>query len=781
MITYDYPDLFITDGTTKDILITDGTVTVVDDAYVVSDYTVKFNNNDLENEAFELYQNLCSEQDLQIGFCGTGKITFSVRKHYVDSILGTEVTVYLIPNHDASKMLQIGVFKIAEDKSSDNYNRHVITAYDAMYDILNADVTDWYDDILQDEEATCYMDDFRDTFLNQFGVEAESTTLINDGLVLRRTIEKDRISGAEIIKAICEINGCFGTITNEGKFRFKSLAPSIISAADLDTIAVSKYIDISYAEHGFKSIKKVKIVRDNKTIVTSSQTATGDYNVVTIAYNPLVADYTEADLQTVANTLCDALQGHIYLPCTVNAIGNPLHEVGDPIEIVTKYGFDVITYILERRLKGVQALRDTYTANGEEYLSENLNSSYTQSRSTESAISQLSQSASSSGVDFVETIRNIGFRLLDEPSNVSVVYDEDNVEVDIKWTDPDDIATSEPVTATWAGTVVVRKEGSAPRHRWDGTLITDSTTRNQYSSTALVDNTIVENKTYYYGIFPYDTKGDYRFTKVVSVTIGELPIPSRDTWVRKTWNGISVFRGENIWTDGVNIYYSDNGAQYILDKSTSTWSQKTWNNQPQNGLTGRCIWTDGTNIYHSLGAYHYVLDTTTSTWVQKTWNINRFSGEYVWTDGDDIYYSYYVNNTSYQYVLNKTTGNWDTKTWNGFSNLIGSAIWKVDQNIYYSRGDSHYVLDKTTSTWSVKSWNGLASFSGEYIWRDGNDIYYSYGDYRYQFVLDKSTSTWIPKEWTGLGTYYGKYIWSDGTDIYYSYENEQYVLTYSAI
>ena len=90
--------------------------------------------------------------------------------------------------------------------------------------------------------------------------------------------------------------------------------------------------------------------------------------------------------------------------------------------------------------------------------------------------------------------------------------------VKIKWTDPPDILTNEPVPCTWAGTVVVRKEGSAPRHRWDGTLIVDSTTRDEYSSSALADNTIQSNKVYYYGIFPYDTKGDYRFTKCVVVT-----------------------------------------------------------------------------------------------------------------------------------------------------------------------------------------------------------------------------------------------------------------------
>lgn len=124
---------------------------------------------------------------------------------------------------------------------------------------------------------------------------------------------------------------------------------------------------------------------------------------------------------------------------------------------------------------------------------------------------------------FVETIRNIGFRLLDEPSDVTAEYDDINNEVSLTWTDPDDIITDEPVPATWAGTVVVRNENHAPLHKWDGDLIVDSTTRDEYSVNALVDSTIEEGKTYYYGIFPYDTKGDYRYTKTVKIGIDSEP------------------------------------------------------------------------------------------------------------------------------------------------------------------------------------------------------------------------------------------------------------------
>ena len=138
-----------------------------------------------------------------------------------------------------------------------------------------------------------------------------------------------------------------------------------------------------------------------------------------------------------------------------------------------------------------------------------------------------SGSGGGSAFDFVETIRNIGFRLLDEPANVNAYFDETAGEVQIKWTDPEDIITNEPVPCEWAGTIVVRKEGSAPLHKWDGVLIVDSTTRDQYASTPLIDNTAEEGKTYFYGIFPYHIAVDdisnpikhYRYTKSVSISL----------------------------------------------------------------------------------------------------------------------------------------------------------------------------------------------------------------------------------------------------------------------
>lgn len=377
MINYAYPTLFTTEGTQKDLLITDGTITVSGTTYTVSGETVKFTNSDIEEQAFELSQSLCSEMQLTFGCCETAKMTFTVRNSYNSSIIGTVVKLYIIPNHDASKMLQLGVFKIYEDQESNDHQRHTITAYDAMYEILNADVSDWYNTILPDENTNVTIAAFRASFLSEFNITAESTTLINDTETITRTLnpltkqgQNLPLSGAKIIKAICELNAVFGVITNEGKFRFVSLVSDISSSLSTTTLPVAQCIDVQDGVD-CNNIYKVEIYTQKVKWVK----AVGGLhvsNTYVIAYNPLITD-GEDFIDNLFDEISGFTGAHAYTSCTINALGNPLHEVGDPIEVQKKDGTSFYTYILQRTLSGVQALRDTYVANGVEILSYNLN------------------------------------------------------------------------------------------------------------------------------------------------------------------------------------------------------------------------------------------------------------------------------------------------------------------------------------------------------------------------------------------------------------------------
>lgn len=388
MINYPYPELFITDGTQKDLLITDGTVTVSGTNYSVAGATVTITNDLLESEAFELKQSLCSTSQLTFGCCEASSVQFVIHDN-IPTLKGKTLKVYLIPDSDASKMLQIGVYKVDEDKLSADRTKRTITAYDAMYDILNADVAGWYNSLLPNSSSTVTLGQMRTAFTAHFGLTQETITLPNDSYVVHRTIEPETLSGADVIRWICELEGCFGQITNEGKFRYVVLTSGLddgLFPADtlypsdtlypqdvnpnVDPIPKARYIDVQFEDYNSESITGLTIRTDDSDVGVTVGTNT---NVYIITGNPLVYGCNATTLRNVAeNTLLNMVNRY-YKPCTVNAVGNPLHEAGDGIRVSTTYR-GIVTYILERKLSGIQALRDTYSANGERYYSEQLNS-----------------------------------------------------------------------------------------------------------------------------------------------------------------------------------------------------------------------------------------------------------------------------------------------------------------------------------------------------------------------------------------------------------------------
>ncbi len=72
----------------------------------------------------------------------------------------------------------------------------------------------------------------------------------------------------------------------------------------------------------------------------------------------------------------------------------------------------------------------------------------------------------------------------------------------VKWTDPDDLVVAGSTIAAWGGTLLVRKAGSAPTSRRDGTIVLDSKTRDAYKNTYFCDSGLSNGTKYYYKFFP---------------------------------------------------------------------------------------------------------------------------------------------------------------------------------------------------------------------------------------------------------------------------------------
>ena len=188
MIDYIYKDLFAKSDTKKELLITfdEGTIT----------------NHEMHQGSFALEESLCSESSLVFGTCESSVLKFKVHNIFTD-LKNKWLDVSLFLNGDISNPFQIGRFKVNSDIPTADRKKRDVTAYDALHDIINSDVAEWYNRILPNENSTVTMKQFRSSFFTHFGVDEEDIELVNDSIVIAKTIQPEELSGKTVINAIC--------------------------------------------------------------------------------------------------------------------------------------------------------------------------------------------------------------------------------------------------------------------------------------------------------------------------------------------------------------------------------------------------------------------------------------------------------------------------------------------------------------------------------------------------------------------------------------------------
>lgn len=131
----------------------------------------------------------------------------------------------------------------------------------------------------------------------------------------------------------------------------------------------------------------------------------------------------------------------------------------------------------------------------------------------------------------------------------------------IKWTDPNDTAVESVTLAKWSGTVVVRKVGSAPTSKTDGTIVVDSRTRNAYATAGYTDTGLTNGTTYYYGIFPYSEDDVVTTDSVTTFTPSAIyPTAASGITVTNKDEAVSVAYTKPSDATAVKIVYKSGSA-----------------------------------------------------------------------------------------------------------------------------------------------------------------------------------------------------------------------------
>lgn len=353
----------------------------------------KIDNSMLEIGTFALEESLCSESELKFGACEANCVKFTAR-NTAGNIIGKTISIEETIDGDSENPMPYGVFKVASDVPTADRTKRQITAYDAMYDIINTDVKSWYAGL----SFPMTLKQFRDSFFAHLGISQVETSLVNDSMTVNKTIvatqtddssavtEESAISGKTVVTAICEINGCFGNINRQGKFEYvflKAITSALYPAEDLfpaDNLFPSDantesmtghYITFDYEDFQSKEITQLEIKTSEDNAGAIVGTAGNNYS---ITGNFLVSDKTGAELEQIANNLLPIMAQAAYTPiksCT--CVGNPCLTLGEPIRFNTTREI-VETYLLQRTLTGVQSKRDSISAQGTQTHSAKVNS-----------------------------------------------------------------------------------------------------------------------------------------------------------------------------------------------------------------------------------------------------------------------------------------------------------------------------------------------------------------------------------------------------------------------
>lgn len=353
----------------------------------------KIDNSMLEIGTFALEESLCSESELKFGACEANCVKFTAR-NTAGNIIGKTISIEETIDGDSENPMPYGVFKVASDVPTADRTKRQITAYDAMYDIINTDVKSWYAGL----SFPMTLKQFRNSFFAHLGIAQVETSLVNDSMTVNKTIvatqtddssavtEESAISGKTVVTAICEINGCFGNINRNGKFEYvflKKIVSALYPAEDLfpsDNLFPSDantesmtghYITFDYEDFQSKAITQLEIKTSEDNAGAIVGTAGNNYS---ITGNFLVSDKTGAELEQIANNLLPIMKQAAYTPiksCT--CVGNPCLTLGEPIRFNTTREI-VETYLLQRTLTGVQSKRDSISAQGTQTHSAKVNS-----------------------------------------------------------------------------------------------------------------------------------------------------------------------------------------------------------------------------------------------------------------------------------------------------------------------------------------------------------------------------------------------------------------------
>lgn len=320
----------------------------------------------------------------------------------------------------------------------------------------------------------------------------------------------------------------------------------------------------------------------------------------------------------------------------------------------------------------------------------------------------------------------------------------------VKWTDPDDLVVAGSTIAAWGGTLLVRKAGSAPTSRRDGTIVLDSKTRDAYKNTYFCDSGLSNGTKYYYKFFPYTTANAYtdstddEFNATPTVQVAGIT----------SWSVTSMSASAEAGDCKMTVKWTDPAASITADGVTlATWASTT--------------------IVVKSGSYPTSKDDSSAAYTLKVTTRNQYSSTPLTitglTNGTKYYIAFFPEttdggiNTS---TTQRTTGTANRITIANVPSQSGTLTYnKSSQSPSWSNYNTTYMtLGGTTSGTNAGSYTASFTPKTDYRWSDGTttakSVTWSIGKATGTLTVSKTSITLNLSTLTDTFTIGGNY---DGT------------------
>lgn len=323
-------------------------------------------NDRIVSESLKISEALCSEQDLTFGACESSECQITVAD-VIEDLTGKE---FVLSAEIGGYNMALGIYTVKSFKRQSDRRKRLITAYDRM-ERFNTDVSVWYERL----SFPITVKAMRDSLCQYIGIEQENTELLLDSLSINKTTQTEQISGLNILKAICEINGVFGHISRSGKMQYiqlqqTGLYPSEtlfpddnLFPSELDrpyeTITTYKQ-PARYEDYVVNGIDSLTIRAEKGDIGANVGSGMNPY---VIEGNFLVYGKSSQELLSIAQSLLPRIKGRIYRPVSVDCNCMPWLEVGDAIRLITRDDL-IESFVMRRTISGCQAMRDKLESTG---------------------------------------------------------------------------------------------------------------------------------------------------------------------------------------------------------------------------------------------------------------------------------------------------------------------------------------------------------------------------------------------------------------------------------